>query len=174
MAPTKMTRIAAAIGFAFAATSFALPATAQEGSLTRGILGALGLTAPERPAIEYRERAPLVVPPGRDLPPPVSPDALTANPQWPEDPSVRAERDRNAPPSARDASAPLTVEEMRSGRRADGGRLGRPFVSDDELTRPLTPAEMQITHRTERPSDGLTRRFLTDPPDAFLRPAPSN
>jgi hypothetical protein len=175
MALTMMTRNAAAIGLALAAAALmAAPATAQEGSLTRGILGIFGLTAPDRPVIEYRERAPLVVPPGRDLPPPVSPEALAANPQWPEDPSVRAERSRNAPPSARDGSSALTVEEIRAGRRVGGGQSGRPEMSDEEATRPLTREELQITHRSQRPSEGLTRRFLTDPPNAFLQPVPSN
>jgi hypothetical protein len=175
MAPTMMTSKAAIFALALAASAFMVaPAAAQEGSLTRNILGIFGLTAPDRPTIEYRERAPLVVPPGRDLPPPVSPEALAANPQWPEDPSVRAERSRNAPPSSRDGAAPLTVEEMRSGRRVGGGQLGRPVVSDEEATRPLTREELRITHRSERPSEGLTRRFLTDPPNAFLQPAPSN
>src|SRR3979409_1797008 len=38
--------------------------------------------------IEYRERAPLVVPPTRNLPPPQSEAAVTANPAWPKDPDV--------------------------------------------------------------------------------------
>jgi len=170
-----MSRKAAAIGLAFAASAmFVAPAAAQEAGLTRGILGILGLTPPDRPAIEYRERAPLVVPPGRDLPPPIPPDALSTNPQWPDDPAFRAERARNAPPVARNDAAPLTVEEIRSGRRVDGGRFGPPMLSDEEATRPLTREELQITHRSERSSEGLTRRFLTDPPNHFLQPAPSN
>src|SRR3982074_3920322 len=39
--------------------------------------------------IEYRERAPLVVPPTRNLPPPQSEAAITANPAWPKDPDVK-------------------------------------------------------------------------------------
>jgi len=39
--------------------------------------------------IEYRERAPLVVPPTRNLPPPQSESAVTANPAWPKDPDVK-------------------------------------------------------------------------------------
>ena len=35
-----------------------------------GIVRGLGLRDPNAPAIDYRERSPLVVPPSRDLPPP--------------------------------------------------------------------------------------------------------
>jgi hypothetical protein len=175
MAPTKITRKAAAIGLAFAASAFiAAPATAQEGGLTRSILGIVGITAPDRPVIEYRERAPLVVPPSRDLPPPVAPDALAANPQWPDDPSARAERMSNLPPAIRNDSIPLSIDEMRAGRRAGSRGSGPSYVNDYEMARPLTPIEMQNTHRRDTDTQGLTRRFLTDPPNAFLQPAPSN
>ncbi len=175
MAPTKITRKAAAIGLAFAASALvAAPATAQEGGLTRSILGVIGITAPDRPVIEYRERAPLVVPPSRELPPPVAPDALSANPQWPDDPSARAERMSNLPSAIRNDSIPLTIEEMRAGRRAGSRGSGPVYMDDSAVARPLTPAEMQNTHRRDTNTQGLTRRFLTDPPNAFLQPAPSN
>ncbi len=43
----------------------------------------------EGEGVEFRERAPLVVPPSRDLPPPQSADAVTRNPAWPKDPDVQ-------------------------------------------------------------------------------------
>lgn len=174
MAPTKMTRIAAAIGLAFAATSFAsLPATAQEGNVVRNILGAMGLMNPEKPNIEYRERPPLVVPPSRELPPPVSAEALQANPEWPEDATRRAEQERLAGSGPRDGL--LTIDEMRAGRRAGVGGGGYSIPMDDiESMRPLTRDELRINPTTDEASQGLTRRYLTDPPSAFLQPAPSN
>ena len=176
MAPTMMTRKAAAIGVAFALSGlFAAPVAAQQsGGLFQSLLGAVGIAGPEKPAIEYRERAPLVVPPGRDLPPPVAPDSLTSNPQWPDDATLRAERARAEPYVSEDDLPPLTVEEIRAGRRVGGGGADFQRRSADEIARPLTPEEMRITHRSERPAEGLTRRYLTDPPNAFLQPAPSN
>ena len=57
-------------------------------------------------AINYQERAPLVIPPNRTLPPPEKSDAVIANnPAWPKDPDVQrakeeAARERNAIRSA--------------------------------------------------------------------------
>lgn len=51
---------------AFAGAAMALlvapQAQAQEGGFFGDMLGAIGLTEPARPDIQYRERAPLVVP----------------------------------------------------------------------------------------------------------------
>jgi hypothetical protein len=175
MALTMMTRKAAAIGLAFAASALiAAPAVAQEAGVIRSILGAVGLVEPDRPAIEYRERAPLVVPPSRDLPPPA--DALSANPQWPDDATQRAERDRLAGPGFdRNETRPLTIDEIRAGRRVGGGGVGITSLDDDVVARPLTREEMRRTHRDDdRAAQGLTRRYLSDPPSALLQPAPSN
>lgn len=68
---------------------FAAPASAQESSannLTEQLLTGLGLVAPSSPDIDYRERAPLVVPPSGDvLPPPRDASAMSSNPAWPKD-----------------------------------------------------------------------------------------
>ena len=65
----------------------AAPASAQESTnLTEQILTGIGLVAPTPPDIDYRERAPLVVPPSADmLPPPRDGSAIAANPAWPKD-----------------------------------------------------------------------------------------
>ena len=59
--------------------------------LMRQFLKDLGLRR-DGEGIDYRERAPLVVPPSRDLPPPQSEAAVTSNPAWPKDPDVRQRR----------------------------------------------------------------------------------
>jgi hypothetical protein len=57
--------------------------------LWEGIGASIGLVpANTDPAIDYRERARLVLPKTKDLPPPGS--AHAANPAWPKDPDVRA------------------------------------------------------------------------------------
>ncbi len=186
MLRSTMSRAAAAIGLALAASTFAAaPAAAQEGVLMRNILGSIGLIAPERPNIEYRERPPLVVPPTRELPPPVAPDALAANPQWPNDPTVAAEREaaaggdhRRLGTRAERDSDPLTIEEMRAGRRA--GVLGDesltgfvPSTGNESMV--MSPTELRAYTRTAQEGpEGSTRRYLTDPPTRFLQPAPTN
>jgi hypothetical protein len=176
MAPTKITRIAAAIGFAFAASALSVaPVAAQEsGGLFQSLLGVVGIAGPPKPAIEYRERPPLVVPPSRDLPPPVAPESLTGNPQWPDDATLQAERSRAQPYVSNSDLPPLTIEEMRAGRRVGGGGTNFQSWSGNVTDRPLTPEEMRITHRSPQAAQGLTRRYLTDPPNAFLQPVPSN
>jgi hypothetical protein len=58
-----------------------------------GITSSLGLVDPNGPAIDYRERSPLVVPPTRDLPPPQS-TAAPRNPAWPVDPDAKRAKAR--------------------------------------------------------------------------------
>ena len=61
--------------------------------LFRQLMKDLGLLR-DGESIEYRERAPLVVPPSRDLPPPRSENATTSNPAWPNDPDVQQRKQR--------------------------------------------------------------------------------
>src|SRR5262249_6772102 len=49
------------------------------------IMGSIGLTSTD-PTIEYRERSPLVVPQGRDLP---APSKLAKGADWPVDPEIK-------------------------------------------------------------------------------------
>ena len=47
-------------------------ASAQEGEAVKSILGAIGIIPKEKAPITYNERAPLVLPPKMDLPPPAA------------------------------------------------------------------------------------------------------
>jgi hypothetical protein len=55
--------------------------------LLYGFMRTLGLKNTTDPAVEYRERSPLVVPPQRNLPPPEA--AAAKNAAWPVDPDVK-------------------------------------------------------------------------------------
>src|SRR3712207_3005773 len=66
--------------------------TTIDQKIINSILGGIGLQR-DRPAIEYRERSPLVVPPGRDLPPPETEAALIKNPAWPVDAGEKRRKD---------------------------------------------------------------------------------
>jgi len=86
----------------------------------RGILESLGLRRGDN-GIDYRERSPLVVPPGRDLPPPVTGSISEKNPAWPTDPEVKQRRNARAEANKRTAGPdayldrirPLSPNEMR-------------------------------------------------------------
>src|SRR5262245_58744369 len=67
----------------------------------RGVMRELGFQREEAP-IEYRERAPLVVPPSRALPQPRNEVTGTINnPAWPKDPDVKKRQEATASPSAK-------------------------------------------------------------------------
>lgn len=99
MRPTRLrVKLAtgAAFGLAICAAILAAPGPARAGDddppfetkVLRGLLEGLGLKR-DGEAINYQERAPLVIPPGRDLPPPETGNAAVANnPAWPKDPDV--------------------------------------------------------------------------------------
>lgn len=110
----------------------AMPAMAQDtsGVFMKDMLGKLGLIDEDKPAIEYRERAPLVIPPGVGALPP--PRAAAAGKQrdgnWPNDPDVARARSaqqeaRQPAPIRNDSSTgrPLTTDQIRAGRREGAG-----------------------------------------------------
>jgi hypothetical protein len=92
------------LGLALAAALVAAPATARaeddnvpaDTKLLRSILEGIGLQR-DGASINYQERAPLVIPPSRTLPPPEKSDAVIANnPAWPKDPDVQRAKDEAA------------------------------------------------------------------------------
>jgi hypothetical protein len=85
----------------------------------RGILKGIGLRN-DAPGIEYRERSPLVIPQGRNLP---APEATGAkDPNWPVEPEVKRAR------------------QAKAAERPIGGRFtGDPFLDDGKA---LTQTEM--------------------------------
>ena len=98
---------AGALGLALgAALVWPAPVRAEEDvpldtRVMRGILEGIGLRKDGDQIISYPERAPLVIPSGKVLPPPEKTDAVIAkNPAWPKDPDIsrrkaEADRDRN-------------------------------------------------------------------------------
>src|ERR1700730_18550859 len=96
--------------------------------------------------IEYRERAPLVVPPTRNLPPPQSEAAITANPAWPNDPDVKKRKvdaikkkqpARTAAETMEAEARPLSRDELEKGRVAAGAGSSSAAQTPEEGARPL-------------------------------------
>src|ERR671917_317194 len=157
------------------------PAAAQEGVLIKDFLGSIGVIDKEKDAIDYRERAPLVLPPRMDLREPAAPGSVQArNPQWPNDPDVAARKrqaaEDRAPVTDTEArrmtreNTRLTVDEMRAGRRA-GAEI--PAAPDDgrrrSLTEPPSAYRQSATGQPIRGSFDVPDRTDESDPKAFLR-----
>jgi hypothetical protein len=105
-----------------------------DSKILRGVLEAVGLRKDGDAAIDYTERAPLVIPPNSTLPPPEKPDAMIANnPAWPKDPDVlRAKQDaKRARASFKSAGEQQLFEERRQSEAelTPGAKKGRPTTS---------------------------------------------
>lgn len=160
------------------------------------IVTGLGLIDPNAPAIDYRERSPLVVPPTRDLPPPQT-AAVPHGPAWPTDPDVkrakaRADAKRKRPGGNFDhtVSNPrnLTPEEL-NPTGASTGSVAPSGPGGDLNPNPLLPSQLGYfgglfsgrafgfggskkdevgTFKEEPP-----RTALTAPPAGYQTPSPS-
>lgn len=183
----KATRIAR-IGLMTASLvtgAWATGAQAQEGVMIKDFLASIGVIDQEKDAIEYRERAPLVLPPRMDLREPAEGGSVQArNPQWPNDPDVAARKRQAAedrlPVTDTDArrmnskNARLTVEEMRAGRRAGAEVPTAPVARprDNAWIHPdILRAQDRQGPSAEPTRDASTRRALTDPPSAYRQSA---
>ncbi len=137
--------------------------------------------------IDYNERSPLVVPPTRDLPPPVSNNAPPA-PNWPKDADIERRKKAKKEEKPRyqvgdsviNASRPLTQGELNpSGARpgnssGDGDSSANSQMADPRdsgakksLFSGLFKKEQYATFTGEP-----TRQSLTDPPPGYLTPSP--
>jgi hypothetical protein len=154
-----------------------------EQSIIRNLLG-----GGSKSGLDYRERSPLVIPPGRDLPPPESAAAVGGTPAWPRDPDQRKRGSGGARPvidTDREAARHLRPDELRRGT-ASGARDNRPVVtqSDNQQGRPLRPSEYGETRslfnffgtkkaEVEAFKEEPARARMTDPPAGYRTPAPS-
>ncbi|MGE0565126.1 MAG: hypothetical protein AB7O50_11495 [Pseudolabrys sp.] len=142
----------------------------------------------DSPNIEYRERSPLVIPPGSTLPAPGQ-SAAANNPNWPVDPEVR--RARAAKKNASntfltgdpevDETRPLRPSEMHPGRRVERGVVSS---SGRDPADPLRPSDLGTkrgvfssifsSDEEAAPFTGEPpRASLTDPPRGYQTPSPA-
>ncbi len=150
-------------------------------SFTDKFMNTLGLHDPFAPqyGINYSERSPLVVPPNRDLPPPITSTAPPA-PNWPVDPEIKARAaakadDRVSPHGdyVTELSRPLRPDEL------NVRSVNAPGTNDQS-----TPSELGAKKPGIFSFDWLKqedygtftgeppRVSLTDPPPGYQTPSP--
>ena len=167
--------------------------------LFRQFMKDLGLSRSGDGMIEYRERAPLVVPPTRELPSPRDEADVAKTPAWPKDPDVARRKQDLAAEKAR-LKGNLSVEEQARALRPD--ELDKPGAgekksadakgagkSPEDTSRPLMPSDLGT--KTEKifgsvwssftpakpesaPFTGEPpREAMTAPPSGYQTPSPN-
>jgi hypothetical protein len=163
--------------------------------IMRSIMDGLGFKRDGEPGINYQERAPLVIPPGRDLPPPERSDAVTSNPAWPKDPDVERrkveaamEKNRNISDEREREQNPLRPDQLTPGGRATKRQQAR---TDDGYQSPpsgfgsqVLPSELGYKgnifgtmfgskkDETVKFTGEPPRTSLTEPPVGYQTPSP--
>lgn len=167
------------LGGVIAGVSAPIDQARAEDNMFGSILGAIGLTN-DAPEIEYRERSPLVVPPKIKLPKPKE-TASANSAAWPKDPDIErkkaAEAEANAP--LIDSSKPLTIQEIRAGRKPGAGIEDNYNAVGNRKDPKLTPQEMaeinaslkKYNDSTLQASASTERQWLTEPPNVYRKPA---
>ncbi|ALK10465.1 hypothetical protein [Blastochloris viridis] len=156
-----------------------------EQKVIKNLLGGVGLIE-NKPPIDYRERAPLVVPPSTEaLPPPRTDDAAAANPAWPRDPDVvrakaAAEADVSRPVLRTDSGRALGIDEIRRGRTKQA-KDDEPQKSSDYFEGAndrLSPGQLGFTGWGMKKDEKIVftgepdRTRLTQPPPGLQTPSP--
>jgi len=159
----------------------------------RGVLEGLGLRK-DGEAINYEERAPLVIPPSRTLPPPEKSDAvLEKNPAWPNDPDiarrkveVEQERNRNISDEREHEQNRLSEKEMTPGprpkkqARTDDGYRSSPDGNSDRMSPTQLGYKGNMFNNLFGKKDDESIKFtkepprqaLTEPPPGYQTPSP--
>ena len=194
----------AALGLALGIVILTGPAPARaaddepsaDQKVMRSIMEGLGFKRDGEAQINYQERAPLVLPPNRDLPPPERPDAVTANnPAWPKDPDVERrraeaamERNRNVSDEREREQNPLRPNQLTPG----GSGKKKQARTDDGYDPPASGFGNQLLpSQLGTPKNGVfgamfggskeeSAKFtgepphasLTDPPTGYQTPSP--
>jgi hypothetical protein len=187
VAGTLVLAVACGSSGAFAQSEEQLPADTK---FFRKLLKEFGMQLGDE-TVEFRERAPLVVPPSRDLPPPQNSDLTARNPAWPKDPDVRRRNEavttaaqkarlRGAAEQMEEEGRALRPSELEVGRIATTttGRVATP----DESARPLKPSDLGTKGLRDLFSFGKketpveftqepARSSLTEPPPGYQTPS---
>jgi hypothetical protein len=158
---------------------------AQAQTLGQSIFQKLLGTSDDQPAINYSERAPLVIPPKRDLPAPGTAASADEDPNWPKDPDeikrrkLKASADSVGPASS-NSELMTGAPSMPTAGGIPGGKT--PNQLNDEYehqARPLSPTKLARRGTFGTPDEPLVagqeppRRSLIDPPTGLRTPLAS-
>jgi len=186
-----LTPAGAALGLALGLSLLAssLPARAEEDlpidrKLMRGLMEGLGLRR-DGEAINYQERAPLVIPPSRTLPPPETVNnSIARNPAWPKDPDVsrrkreaEQERNRNISDEREREQNPLKPSELTPGGDPRSVRVSSGAPNSATPGDRLSPKEMNEKRSIwssmfSRDEDDEIGKFTREPPRSALTAPP--
>jgi hypothetical protein len=192
--PMKFTSRALSMALGATLLATAVPARAADDDdvpidrkIFRSILEGIGLRKDGDP-INYQERAPLVIPPGKTLPPPEKPGAALANnPAWPVDPDVvrrkqeaAAERSKTENPDEilNDNQRVLRPDELtpRKAKRTRSDPDGYQAPASG-FAGPMSPAELGTKTSIfgsmfGSKDDSEAAKFTGEPPRASLTAPP--
>ena len=193
----------AAFGLVLGAAALFCPAPAHAGDddlpadqkFLRGVMEGLGLRRDGEETINYQERSPLVIPPGRTLPPPEKSGAASANnPAWPKDPDIERRKTQAAVEKGRNISDEREREQnpLRPDQLTPGGNPKKKQARTDDGYEPpasgfgsqIMPSELGFKNSMfgnmfggkKEESAKFTgeppRNSLTDPPPGYQTPSP--
>lgn len=156
----------------------------------RGLLKGLGLKRDGDNGIEYRERSPLVLPNGRNLPAPETESVTAKNPAWPLDVDVKRARENkskrakeNVRAAGDETDRPELPSELNKGRRTGAGAPNTPTPGGqaEAASNPSTPSQLGtqgIFKQLWAPKEEYatftgepTRGRLTEPPPGYRTPS---
>jgi hypothetical protein len=164
--------------------------------LFRSFMKEMGFSRGDQ-GIEYRERAPLVVPPTRNLPPPQAEGPAAKNPAWPKDPDVTRRKEASAAEkaklysSAEEQARVLRPDELKAkGQASANTSTTGTAASVEESARPMSPSQLQGSATRnwwddlfskvgpQRPESAPfkgepPRTTMTAPPPGYQTPSPS-
>ena len=119
--------------------------------ILRQVMKDWGLRRTDEPEIEYRERAPLVLPPSRNLPKPQEETTAAKTAAWPNDPDVKRRKQEAAAEKARLKGGYSAEEQARAlrpseldqpGLKPKDGKPVAPSKTAEDGARPMSPTEL--------------------------------
>lgn len=159
----------------------------------RKFLRGLGLRNGQEAGIEYKERPPLVVPPTRDLPQPVTSDSLAVkSAAWPSDPDEKRRAAERKAKRDRKTYDPIAAGEALRPDQLAAGKTDKPAMqtSDPNHPKEMTPSELGFSNGMWKAMMGIGKSFtgekdvetatfsrepsrnsLTDPPAGYRTPS---